>query len=115
MTGLERGDVVLVWFPNSDLITFKQRPALVVEANNLETGIPQVVVSMITSNAVRRGHPSRVFIPMDSPAGQAAGFRTDSVVTDNLATILHKAISVKPGHLDDLSHVDAALRTTLAL
>ena len=107
--------MVLVWFPNSDLITFKQRPALVVEANNLETGIPQVVVSMITSNAVRRGHPSRVFIPMDSPAGQAAGFRTDSVVTDNLATILHKAISVRPGHLDDLSQVEAALRTTLAL
>jgi hypothetical protein len=37
MTGLERGDVVLVWFPNSDLITFKQRPALVVEANHLFT------------------------------------------------------------------------------
>ena len=39
MTGLKRGDVVLVLFPNSDLVTFKRRPALVVEADNLDTGL----------------------------------------------------------------------------
>jgi mRNA interferase MazF len=116
MTGLERGDVVLVWFPNSDLVTFKQRPALVVEANHLGTGLPQVLVSMITSNPARRGHPSRVFIPLDSPAAKAAGLRTDSIVmTDNLATILDKAVAGKLGHLNDLGRVDAALRKTLDL
>ncbi len=116
MTGLDRGDVVLVWFPNSDLITFKQRPALVVEANNLGTGLPQVLVSMITSNLARRGHPSRVFIPLNSPEANAAGLRTDSIVmTDNLATILDKAVAAKLGHLNDMSRVDAALRTTLDL
>ena len=47
MTALERGDVVLVWFPNSDLITFKQRPALVVQANELGTGLPQVLGSVL--------------------------------------------------------------------
>ncbi|MFB2894590.1 type II toxin-antitoxin system PemK/MazF family toxin [Aerosakkonemataceae cyanobacterium BLCC-F50] len=30
-----RGDVVLVLFPNSDLRTAKRRPALVVQADNL--------------------------------------------------------------------------------
>jgi mRNA interferase MazF len=54
--------VVLGWFPNSDLVTFKQRPALVVEADNLGTGMPQVLVAMITSNPARLGHASRVFI-----------------------------------------------------
>ncbi|HEY5041531.1 MAG TPA: type II toxin-antitoxin system PemK/MazF family toxin [Verrucomicrobiae bacterium] len=73
MTGLERGDVVLVWFLNSDLATFKQRPALVVEASRLDTGLPQVLVSMITSNPARLGHPSRVFVPLNSPAAKAAG------------------------------------------
>ena len=116
MTGLERGDVVLVWFPNSDLITFKQRPALVVEANNLGTGLPQVLVSMITSNPARRGHPSRVFIPLASPETMATGLRTDSIVmTDNLATILDKAVARTLGHLKDMNRVDAALRTTLGL
>jgi mRNA interferase MazF len=80
MTGLERGEVVLVWFPNSDLVTFKQRPALVVESDNLGTGLSQVLVSMITSNLQRRGHPSRVFIPLNSPEANAAGLRTDSIV-----------------------------------
>jgi hypothetical protein len=32
MTGLKRSDIVLVLFPNSDLVTFKRRPALVVKA-----------------------------------------------------------------------------------
>jgi mRNA interferase MazF len=116
MTGLERGDVVLVVFPNSDLVTFKHRPALVVEADDLRTGLPQVLVSMITSNLARRGHASRVFIPLHSPEATAAGLRTDSVVmTDNLATILDKAIARKLGHLPDMARVDAALRRTLGL
>ena len=114
MTGLSRGDVVLVWFPNSDLKTFKRRPALVVEADGLNTGLPQVVVSMITSNLARRGHPSRVFVPLDSPEAKAAGLRTDSIVmTDNLATVLDKAIAGKLGRLQQMAGVDAALRQTL--
>ncbi len=116
MTSLRRGDVVLVLFPNADLVTIKRRPALVVEADHLETGLPQVIVAMITSNLVRRGHPSRVFIPLSSPAAQVAGLRTDSVVMmDNLTTVLDKAVVSRLGHLADLAPVDAALRATLAL
>jgi mRNA interferase MazF len=115
-TGLKRGDVVLVLFPNSDLATFKRRPALVVQADHLDTGLPQVVIAMITSNLARRGHPSRVFIPLNSPDARAAGLRTDSVVmTDNLATVLDKAIVSRLGQLTDLTDVNTALRTTLAL
>lgn len=47
MTGLERGDVVLVLFPNADLVTFKRRPALIVQADGLNTGLPRVVVCRI--------------------------------------------------------------------
>ena len=36
MTNLKRGDVILVWFPNSDLKTFKRRPALVIQADELK-------------------------------------------------------------------------------
>ncbi len=116
MTGLKRGDIVLVWFPHSDLKTLKRRPALVVQADDLETGLPQVVVAMITSNLARRGHPSRVFIPLGSPPAREAGLRTDSVVmTDNLATVLEKAIDERIGTLRDMAAVDAALRRTMGL
>jgi mRNA interferase MazF len=116
MTGLKRGDVVLVLFPNSDLITFKKRPALIVEADALNTGLPQIVIVMITSNLARRGHASRVFVPLNSPAWRGSGLLTDSVImTDNLATALNKAVLGKLGHLADMKPIDAALRTTLAL
>lgn len=116
MTGLRRGDVVLVLFPNSDLVTFKQRPALVVQADNLDTGLPQIVIAMITSNLARRGHPSRVFVPMNSPQAKGSGLLTDSVImTDNLATALDKAIIRKLGQLTDMSAVEVALRATLGL
>lgn len=57
-----RGDVILVLFPNSDLRTAKLRPALVVQADNLHTGLSQVIVAMITSNLAHAHHPNRVVI-----------------------------------------------------
>jgi mRNA interferase MazF len=116
MTTYKRGDVVLVLFPNSDLKTAKKRPALVVQADDLKTGIEQVIVAMITSNLTRRGHPSRYFIARNSPEGKQSGVLTDSVVmTDNLATVFLKAIATKIGTLDNMTPIDAALRKTLEL
>lgn len=50
MTTYKRGDVILVRFPNSDLVTYKKRPALVVQDENIDTGLNQWLVAMITSN-----------------------------------------------------------------
>lgn len=111
-----RGDVVLVWFPNSDLQTFKRRPALVVQADSLGTGLPQVVAAQISSNLSRLGHPSRVSLLLSTPEGAASGLRGDSVVmADSLATILEKAVDRVTGQLPDMTAVDAALRHTLGL
>jgi len=55
---LSRGDVVLVLFPHSDLRTAKPRPALVVQANDLGTDLPQVIVAMITGKAFRAITPA---------------------------------------------------------
>ncbi len=116
MTALKRGDTVLVLFPNSDLQSFKRRPAIVVQADQLDTALPQVVLALVTSNLDRRTHPSRVFVPLNSAEARAAGFRTDSVImTDNLATVLLKAVESKLGHLLSMKQIDDALRVTLAL
>jgi len=116
MTSHKRGDVVLVLFPNSDLVSFKRRPAIVVEANALNTGLAQTVIAMSTSNLARKGHPSRAFISLNSQMAKEAGLRTDSIVmTDNLATILDKAIVARLGHIPEMTAIDNALRATLAI
>jgi mRNA interferase MazF len=111
-----RGEVVLVMFPDSNLRSAKLRPALVVQADNLNTGLPQVVLAMITNNQIRAGHPSRVSISLATPAGQMTHLRTDSVImTDNLRTVLETQIDHAIGTWPDMAAVDAALRHTLGL
>lgn len=110
-----RGNVVLVAFPNSNLTTAKTRPALVVQADNLETGLPQIIVAMITSQMFRAGHPSRVTILLSSLEGQQSGLLTDSVImTDNLATITISAVQRMIGALST-AEIDRALKHTLKL
>jgi mRNA interferase MazF len=111
----KRGDIVLVLFPNSDLITAKTRPAIIVQADNLQTGLPQIIVAMISSQMFRAGHPSRVTILRNSPEGQQSGLLLDSVImTDNLATIATSAIYRLIGSIP-IEDVDAALKHTLNL
>jgi len=111
----KRGDIVLVSFPNSDLISAKTRPALIVQADNLQTGLPQIIIAMITSQMFRAGHLSRVTILLNSLEGQQSGLLSDSVVmTDNLATITTSAIYRAIGSLSTVN-VDEALKHTLSL
>ena len=106
----------MVLFPDSNLRTSKRRPALVVQADQLDTGLPQTVVAMITSNMARAGHPCRVVVRVDSKGSNGSGLLMDSVImTDNLATIHDSEIDRVIGAFIGLSELDAALRATLAL
>ena len=112
----KRGDVVRVLFPNSNLTTAKRRPALVIQADNLNTGIRQTVIVMITSNLARANHPSRVTVLLNSPEGISAGLRLDSVImTDNIVTVAETEIGSVLGMLPNMSDVDTALRHTLGV
>ncbi|MCW5234898.1 type II toxin-antitoxin system PemK/MazF family toxin [Verminephrobacter eiseniae] len=111
----KRGDVILVRFPNSDLQTYKKRPALVVQTDGLKTGLPQKIIALITSNIARTG-VTRVHFQRQSKEGQIMGLRSDSVVvTDNLATVLDREIDKTIGHCPSMPVVDAALKRTLGL
>lgn len=111
----KRGDIVLVLFPHADLRTAKRRPALVVQADDLQTGLSQVIVAMITSRLFCANHPSRVLVSLAAPEGQQSGLLSDSVVmADNLATIAAIEIDRVIGTLS-MREVDEALRHTLGL
>jgi len=112
----DRGEVVLVLFPDSNLRTSKRRPALVVQADDLRTGLPQTIVAMITSNTARGNHPSRVTVLQSSLEGQHMGLHTDSVVmTDNLVTVLDNEIDRSIGRCSHMQAVDDAVRHTLGI
>jgi mRNA interferase MazF len=111
----KRGNVVLVLYPNSDLKTAKRRPALVVQRDELKTGLPQTILAMITSNMMRATHPSRVTVLISTVEGVKSGLRLDSVVmTDNLVTVFDTEIHSVLGNLN-MDEVDKALRHTLKL
>jgi mRNA interferase MazF len=91
------------------------RPALVIQANDLQTGLSQVIVAMITSNVARAGHPCRILIRRTTRTGRQSGLLTDSVVmTDNLATIFESAVDRVIGTVS-MKSIDTALRHTLGL
>jgi len=111
----KRGDVVLVRFPNSDLKTYKKRPALIVQADDLDTGLSQKIIALITSNLNRTG-PTRVLVEKKSELGKHMGIITNSViVADNLATVLEREIDKVIGNWVETAKVDQALRKVLAL
>ena len=111
----KRGDVVLALFPNADLRSAKPRLAVVVQINALDSGLPQIIVAMITSQLARAGHPSRVLLQLESDEGRTSGLECDSVVmTDNLATIKIAVVSRVIGTVP-MEAIDRALRHTLGL
>lgn len=59
-----RGDVFLAPIPFSNGLPGCTRPAVMVQTDNLGTGLDQVVVALITSNLDRATHPSRVFLAL---------------------------------------------------
>lgn len=110
----KRRDVALVRFPHSDLTTYSKRPALVVQADNLDTGLNQRVVALITSR--QRTGPTRVQVPKDSPLGRQMGLLSDSViVADNIATVGEMAFDEVIGHCGRMADVARPLRTTFGL
>lgn len=116
MTTFRRGDIALVFFPNSDLRTGKKRPVLIVDSDDLATGLPQRIVAMVSSNLQRANHPSRVLVHLDSEEGQSAGLLFDSVImTDNLATVMTHELDRVIGHLTGMESINEALNHTLGL
>ena len=111
MTGFERGEVLLVRYPDSNLLTYKLRPALFVQNQAVATELDQQIVVMITSNTRMTG-PTRVFVSNDSTEGQAMGLLADSViVADNIATVAGPAIERARGHCPVIQQVELILQT----
>jgi len=111
-----QGDIVLVWFPDSNLLTVKKRPAIVLQADDLQTGLDQLIIGMITSNLTRKGHKSRVFVDIHTEIGRRTGLLSDSVImTDNIATVLLSGIYRRIGAFAELDMLRESLKHTFGI
>lgn len=112
----KQGDIVAVWFPDSNLLTVKKRPGIVLQKDHLNTNLDQLIIGMVTTNLARKGHASRIFVDVTTPLGQATGLTSDSVImTDNMVTVRTSEIHRKLGAFPDLNTLKSALKFTFGL
>ncbi len=112
MTGLKRGDVVLIRFVFADETGAKVRPALVVSSEPYQKARQELIIAAITSNVARKLLGD---IPIRDWKG--AGLLLPSQVTGILRTVKRTMVAGRLGALtpDDLEAVDDSLRSSLAL
>jgi mRNA interferase MazF len=93
-TGYNRGSVVLVPFPFTDLSGAKQRPALVISPDSLNATCPDVVLVAITSQIPATLSPDELAIPAADLA--AAGLPKPSIVRLSKLITIHQGLIRKP-------------------
>lgn len=96
----------------------KRRPALVVQADRYNRRRAAVIIAAITSARAHAELPSKVPVARNSPEGQQAGLKLDSVVDcQTLATVPRSEIMRRLGRLTPalMGRIDSALQDALGL
>ena len=89
---MNRGDIVLISVPFSDLTSQKVRPALVVSPV-VDQSENDIIVALITTNIHRPLHPSDHALKTSDKHFAATGLRFDSVFRMSKLFNLDKALS----------------------
>jgi mRNA interferase MazF len=109
----QRGDVVLVPFPFSDLRTTKVRPAVVISSPLYHATEPDLILAAVTSRIASATGPLD-YVLSD---WRAAGLRYPSALKPVMFTLDPARVIYRIGALTppDLAEVDERLRRALAL
>lgn len=110
---LQRGDVVLIPFPYTDLSTAKTRPAVVISSPLYHTLRSELLLAYISSQ-VTKAHPQLDYLLLD---WKASHLPKPSFVRPKIASIEPNLVIYRVGHLSvrDLQEVDSRLRKAMAL
>jgi mRNA interferase MazF len=105
----QKGDIVLLPFPFTDLSSAKTRPTVVLSMAPYQLAMGALVVAMITSN------PHATPYDYAIQDWQAANLLTPSWVRLKIATIDAKLVRYRPGHLakQDWLEVERLTKNTL--
>ena len=112
-TAFQRGDVLLVPFPFSDLSTTKTRPAVVVSGVDYHRTEPDVLLAALTSQLTQANGPCD-YVLAD---WRGAGLRFPTALKPVLFTLDPVRVLYRIGALsaEDLKQVDQRLRLALSL
>jgi mRNA interferase MazF len=107
----QRGDIVLLPFPFTDLSATRTRPAVVVSVDGFHQETGDMMVAMITSV------PRTSSYDYELQDWQAANLLRPSWVRAKLATLSPSLVRYRPGRLSDadLSEVEQRFRLALGL
>ncbi|MGO9342115.1 MAG: type II toxin-antitoxin system PemK/MazF family toxin [Isosphaeraceae bacterium] len=115
---MNRGDVVLAFYPFASGAGGKRRPCLVVQNDVDNLRMAATILAKITSNLARAGEPTHLLTEASTNEGQSSDLLHDSLVScDNLITIeftrVHKVIGHRPA--TTMQKVDDCLKAALGL
>lgn len=110
----QRGEIVLIPFPYTDLSTTKTRPTVVVSSSTYQANSHSELLLAFVSSQISQINPSLDYLLQD---WKLAGLPKPSLVRPKLATINSSLIVHKVGKLSarDLLELDKRLRHAMAL
>lgn len=111
MTMPDRGDVVLVPFPFTDLSDTKRRPALILSSGAYNEATGDVIIAQITSRVSAPLRPGDCSIEQWREAGLLAPSRVRAKLTTLARALLVRRLGRMPA--GDLSSIDEALSGVL--
>lgn len=99
----QRGEIVLVPFPFTDLSQQKARPAIVVSPDSFNRRSPDVILAAISSQVPKTPDEFELVIVQSHPDFGRTGLRVASVIkSSKLVTLKKSLIYTKLGKLTDL-------------
>lgn len=113
MTSYDRGDVVLVPFPFSDLTDVKRRPALVISTREYNDASGDVIIAQITGRTSARPLPGDHRVQNWKKAGLLAPSLVRVRVTTLRANLVVRALGQMP--TGDMQLIDKQISSALGL
>ena len=116
---VQRGDVVLVYYPFTTSAGGKIRPALVVQSDHNNVRLHDTIIAAITSTTHRAlAEPTRLLIDVTTSEGKQTGLiRTSALTCEHLRTIsfneIRRVIGTCPASL--MMKVDYCLKASLGI
>jgi mRNA-degrading endonuclease toxin of MazEF toxin-antitoxin module len=86
---MNRGDVILVRFPDPSGLRGKKRPAVVVQSDAYAGTVNTLIVPEVTKNLTMGNDPACLFIDTGTPEGSATSLVRDSVVSCLVLTTVY--------------------------
>jgi mRNA interferase MazF len=97
----QRGDIVLVPFPFTDLTRAKARPAAIISSSEFNTTSPDIIVAAISSKVPAKLADTELLLLQTASGFKATGLRVDSVVrTTKLYTLMQSLVYSTLGKLN---------------